>query len=234
MIRFSDKLNQVHDRLHRAASAAGRDPGSIRLIAVSKTQPASAIRSLYQLGQRQFGENYLQEALDKQAQLADLADIQWHFIGPIQSNKTRDIASHFAWVHSVDRLKVARRLSDQRDPALPPLNICLQLNPDGEASKSGVAPAQLAALAGEVARLPRLRLRGLMAIPAPRTDYPSQLAGFRAVADALAQLKQQADHDGPGGELDTLSMGMSGDMEAAIAAGATFVRIGTDLFGPRF
>jgi len=179
-----------------------------------------------QLGVRRFGENYLQEALQKIEALADL-DLEWHFIGPIQSNKTRAIAEHFDWVHSVDRLKIARRLNEQRPAALAPLNVCLQLNVSAEQSKSGAEPAQLAALAAEVAALPRLRLRGLMAIPAATEDVARQRAAFRCMGEAQAQLQAA------GLELDTLSMGMSGDLEAAIAEGATLVRIGTALFGPR-
>jgi len=200
-----------------------RDPADVGLLAVSKTQPAAAIREAFAAGLRDFGENYLQEALDKQAALADLA-LTWHFIGPIQSNKTKPIAEHFAWVHSVDRLKIAQRLSDQRPAGLPPLNVCLQVNVSGEASKSGCAPEDLQPLAQAVAGLPRLHLRGLMCIPAPSDDPAEQHAAFarlRALRDAL------------GLGLDTLSMGMSQDLEAAIAEGATWVRIGTALFGAR-
>jgi len=190
---------------------------------VSKTKPAAAVREAHACGQRDFGENYLQEALNKQAELSDLA-LTWHFIGPIQSNKTRPIAEHFAWVHSVDRLKIAQRLSEQRPAHLPPLNICLQVNVSGEASKSGCAPEELPALALAVSQLPNLRLRGLMTIPEPTRDVAQQHA-------ACARLRQLRDDLNL--ELDVLSMGMSDDLEAAIAEGATWVRIGTALFGAR-
>lgn len=178
----------------------------------------------YRLGQRDFGESYLQEALAKQARLTDF-DIVWHFIGPIQSNKTRAIASHFSWVHSVDRLKIAQRLSDQRPPQLPPLNVCIEVNVSGEASKSGTALAGLPDLAAAVARLPRLKLRGLMAIPAPTDEFEQQRAAFRALRQALEALPSEG--------LDTLSMGMSDDLEAAVYEGSTMVRVGSAIFGPR-
>jgi pyridoxal phosphate enzyme (YggS family) len=190
---------------------------------VSKTKPAAAIRQAFAAGVRDFGENYLQEALEKQLELGDLPLI-WHFIGPIQSNKTKAIAEHFAWVHSVDRLKIAQRLSDQRPAHLPALNICLQVNVSGEASKSGCNPDELPALAQAVTQLPNLRLRGLMTIPEPTDDVARQHAAF-------ARLREL--QDGLGLDLDTLSMGMSHDLEAAIAEGATWVRIGTALFGAR-
>jgi pyridoxal phosphate enzyme (YggS family) len=198
----------------------------VTLVAVSKTRPATAIRSAYEEGQRDFGENYLQEALEKIAAFPGEA-LVWHFIGPIQSNKTRAIAEHFDWVHSVDRLKLARRLNDQRPPDMPPLNVCLQVNISGEASKSGVEPEALAALATSVAELPRLRLRGLMAIPAASDDPEQQRRPFRALREALERLRAD------GLALDTLSMGMTNDLEAAIAEGATLVRVGTAIFGPR-
>ncbi len=200
-----------------------RDPASVGLLAVSKTQPAAAIRDAFAAGLRDFGENYLQEALDKQAELDDLP-LTWHFIGPIQSNKTKAIAEHFDWVHSVDRLKIAQRLSDQRPATLPPLNVCLQVNVSGEASKSGCAPQEVQQLARAITALPRLRLRGLMCIPAPSEDPAEQRAAFAR----LRQLRDELALD-----LDTLSMGMSQDLEAAIAEGATWVRIGTALFGAR-
>jgi pyridoxal phosphate enzyme (YggS family) len=193
------------------------------LLAVSKTKPAQALREAYAAGLRDFGENYLQEALGKQLELADLPLI-WHFIGPIQSNKTRAIAEHFDWVHSVDRLKIAQRLSEQRPAELPPLNICIQVNVSGEASKSGCTPADLPALAEAISTLPRLKLRGLMAIPEPTEDRAEQDAAFAAVQRLQASLNLP---------LDTLSMGMSHDLESAIAQGATWVRIGTALFGAR-
>ncbi len=224
MTSISERLAATRARLVAAEAAAGRAAGSVGLIAVSKSHPASAIREAYGLGQRDFGENYLQEALSKQEQLQDLA-IAWHFIGPIQSKKTRPLASHFAWVHSVDRLKIAQRLSEQRPEELPPLNICIQVNVSGEASKSGIAISELRELAEAVVELPRLRLRGLMAIPAPDTDTANQRLAFRRLREALTSL------DLPG--LDTLSMGMSDDLEAAVAEGATLVRIGTAIFGAR-
>jgi len=223
MSTIADNLSALAERIDSAARAVGRDPASIQLLAVSKTKPASAIREINAAGVRDVGENYLQEALTKQGELRDLPLI-WHFIGPIQSNKTKAIAEHFDWVHSVDRLKIAQRLSEQRPAGLPPLNICLQVNVSGEDSKSGCAPADLPALANAVAALPNLRLRGLMAIPEPTEDRAEQEAAF-------ASLRQLQERLGLG--LDTLSMGMSHDLEAAIAQGATWVRIGTALFGAR-
>ncbi|GLO56025.1 YggS family pyridoxal phosphate-dependent enzyme [Pseudomonas sp. LAIL14HWK12:I7] len=223
MSTIADNLSALAARIASAAQAAGRDPASIQLLAVSKTKPASAIREIYAAGVRDVGENYLQEALTKQEALRDLPLI-WHFIGPIQSNKTKAIAEHFDWVHSVDRLKIAQRLSEQRPAALAPLNICLQVNVSGEDSKSGCAPADLPALTEAVAKLPNLRLRGLMAIPEPSDDRAAQEAAFAS----LRTLQQRL-----GLGLDTLSMGMSHDLEAAIAQGATWVRIGTALFGAR-
>jgi hypothetical protein len=208
-----------------AARQSVRNPDEILLLGASKEQPAAAIRALASLGLKDFGENYVQDALEKQAQLADLP-LTWHFIGHIQSNKTRDIANHFDWVHSVDRLKIARRLSDQRE--LPTaLNLCLEVNIDEEPSKSGLDPAETAGVAAEVAGLPNVRLRGLMAIPRPESDPVLQRAAFRRVRALYEALRAG------GLELDTLSMGMSADMRAAIAEGATIVRIGTALFGPR-
>ena len=223
MSTIAKNIAKVRTRIREAAQACGRDPESVGLLAVSKTKPAAAVREAHACGQRDFGENYLQEALNKQAELGDL-ELTWHFIGPIQSNKTRPIAEHFAWVHSVDRLKIAQRLSEQRPTQLPPLNICLQVNVSGEASKSGCAPEELAALAQAVSQLPNLRLRGLMTIPEPTSDLAQQHA-------ACARLRQLRDDLNL--ELDVLSMGMSDDLEAAIAEGATWVRIGTALFGAR-
>jgi pyridoxal phosphate enzyme (YggS family) len=222
----NDRLHVVQTRIARAAAEAGRDAATVRLLAVSKTFGAAAVRDLAACGQREFGENYLQEALDKQAQLRDLP-LLWHFIGPIQSNKTRSIAEHFSWVHSVDRLKIAERLSAQRPAGLPPLQVCIEVNVSGEASKGGVATAGLPALADAVAALPGMQLRGLMAIPAPATDVAAQRAAFRQVRAAFEALVAR------GHPLDTLSMGMSADLEAAILEGATIVRIGTALFGER-
>ncbi|WP_040259555.1 YggS family pyridoxal phosphate-dependent enzyme [Pseudomonas massiliensis] len=223
MSTIADNLSSVSARIRSATLAAGRPENAVNLLAVSKTKPADAIREAHAAGQRHFGENYLQEALAKQIELTGL-ELTWHFIGPIQSNKTRAIAEHFAWVHSVDRLKIAQRLAEQRPAELPPLNICLQVNISGEASKAGCDPAELPALATAVAALPNLRLRGLMAIPEPCADPQRQQAVF-------AQVKTL--RDSLGLDLDTLSMGMSDDLEAAVAQGATWVRIGTALFGAR-
>ncbi|OZY38416.1 YggS family pyridoxal phosphate-dependent enzyme [Pseudomonas lundensis] len=223
MSTIADNIAQVEARIRAAALAVQRDVTSVHLLAVSKTKPAAALRDAYAAGLRDFGENYLQEARAKQVELADLP-LCWHFIGPIQSNKTRDIAEHFAWVHSVDRLKIAQRLSEQRPDGLPPLNICIQVNVSGEASKSGCAPADLPALAHAISALPRLTLRGLMAIPEPTDERAEQDAAFAKVRELQEGLNMG---------LDTLSMGMSHDLESAIAQGATWVRIGTALFGAR-
>lgn len=198
------------------------------LLAVSKTFPAVTVREAVAAGQHRFGENYVQEALDKMAELADLRDqIEWHMIGPIQSNKTRAVAEHFDWVHTVDRLKIAQRLSDQRPAHLPPLQVCIQVNTSGEDSKSGVTPDEALALAREVAALPRLRLRGVMALPAPTADAAEQHRQLAEVRVVHEHLRSQ------GLPLDTLSMGMSADLEAAVAQGSTMVRVGTALFGQR-
>ena len=223
MSTIAENIAKVGARIREAAQASQRNFADIGLLAVSKTKPADAIREAHAAGVCDFGENYLQEALEKQTQLADLPLI-WHFIGPIQSNKTRPIAEHFDWVHSVDRLKIAQRLSEQRPAHLPALNICLQVNISGEESKSGCSPEELTALARAVVALPNLRLRGLMAIPEPTDDVAAQHAAF-------ARLRQLRDELAL--NLDTLSMGMSHDLEAAIAEGATWVRIGTALFGAR-
>ena len=223
MSTIAENIAKVRARIREAAQASQRDSAAIGLLAVSKTKPAAAIREAFACGQRDFGENYLQEALGKQAELGDL-DLIWHFIGPIQSNKTKALAEHFDWVHSVDRLKIAQRLSEQRPAHLPPLNICLQVNVSGEASKSGCTPEELLGLARVVTQLPHLKLRGLMTIPEP-TDDPA------AQRPPLARLRQLRDELGLG--LDCLSMGMSQDLEAAVAEGATWVRIGSALFGAR-
>jgi hypothetical protein len=220
------RLQTVQARIDEALKRYRREPGSVTLLAVSKTRSSAELRALAAAGVRRFGENYLQEALEKIATLQDLA-LEWHFIGPIQSNKTREIAAHFDWVHSVDRLKIARRLSEQRPAGLPALNICLQVNVSAEQSKSGVSLEELPALARQVAALPRLKLRGLMAIPAPAEGLEAQRLPFARMHQALEQLNAE------GLALDTLSMGMSSDLEAAVAEGATLVRIGTALFGPR-
>jgi len=221
-------LHTVLNRIGNACRRSGRPVDSVTLLAVSKTFPADAVRDAFGAGCRQFGENYVQEALDKIAALADLRpQLTWHLIGPLQSNKTRPVAEAFDWVHSVDRLKIAQRLSEQRPPQLPPLQVCLQVNISGEASKSGLAPAEVPAVAQAVAALPRLRLRGLMAIPEPVGDEAAQRAPHRALRALLAALNDQ------GLALDTLSMGMSADLEAAVAEGATIVRVGTAIFGGR-
>ena len=226
MNNIEKNLNDIHVRIASAANASGRAAESIVLLAVSKRKPASDIRLAHDCGQRDFGENYLQEALLKQHELQDL-DINWHFIGAIQSNKTRSIAEAFDWVHCVDRLKIATRLSEQRPATLAPLNICIQVNIDHEASKAGIELSELDDLARAIAVLPGIRLRGLMAIPAPRTHYSGQCEAFARLAAALASLQQQ------GLDCDTLSMGMTQDMDAAIAQGSTLVRIGTAIFGER-
>ena len=228
MATIDTRLQTVKGRIAKACAQAGRDVQSVTLLAVSKTQDAQAVREAAERGQADFGENYVQEALDKIAELAPLrARLRWHLIGPLQSNKTRLVAEAFDWVHTVDRLKIAQRLAEQRPPQLAPLQVCLQVNVSGEASKSGVAPAELPALAHAVAALPRLQLRGLMAIPEPAHDPAAQRAPHRLLATLLAELRAQ------GLALDTLSMGMSADLEAAVAEGATIVRVGTALFGER-
>jgi pyridoxal phosphate enzyme (YggS family) len=208
-------------RIEAAARAAGRDPGEVRLLAVSKTHAPALVREAAAAGQRAFGENYVQEALDKMAQLEDLP-LEWHLVGPLQSNKTRVVAERFHWVHSVDREKVARRLSEQRPAGMAPLNVLVQVNASGEASKSGVAPAQVAALAAAIAGMKTLRLRGLMAIPEPGAAQ----SRFREIGELFRGLRDEF-------SWDTLSLGMSDDLEAAIAAGSTMVRVGTAIFGAR-
>jgi pyridoxal phosphate enzyme (YggS family) len=222
-------LRALHERITKAARAAGRDPSSVRLLAVSKAFSATAIAEAARAGQRAFGENYVQEAVTKMDELANSADqpLEWHFIGPIQSNKTRAIAERFDWVQSVDRFKVAERLAEQRPANLPLLNVLLQVNVSGEASKGGVAPDELSQLAASVVRLPRLRLRGLMAIPAPETDIARQRIAFAHTNKLFRQLR------GDGLKIDVLSMGMSDDLDSAIAEGSTMVRIGTAIFGAR-
>jgi pyridoxal phosphate enzyme (YggS family) len=231
MSSIGRKLQEIKGRIATACVAAGRHANAVTLLAVSKTQPADAVREAAAAGQRDFGENYVQEALDKMADLRDLRDLplRWHLIGPLQSNKTRVVAEAFDWVHSVDRLKIAERLAAQRPPQLPPLQLCLQVNVSGEASKSGVAPADLPALAQAVAALPpdRVCLRGLMAIPAPAHTPEARRAPHRALREMAAALQSRGLH------LDTLSMGMSDDLEAAVLEGATLVRIGTAIFGAR-
>ena len=225
-IDVARRLADVRRRIDETATRYDRDPGDVHLVAISKTKPAALVSSALDAGQHDFGENYLQDALGKIETLAD-RDIAWHFVGDIQSNKTRDIAAHFAWAHAVDRFKIARRLSDQRPEGAAPLNICIQVNIDAEASKSGLAPEDVAELADRMAELPGIRLRGLMAIPSVSEDFDTQrrpFAALRALRDDL---------NARGHALDVLSMGMSANMEAAIAEGATHVRIGTAIFGPR-
>lgn len=224
MPTIPQRLCNILSQIRQAEKNSQRKPGSVQLLAVSKTKPATDIICAYQAGQRHFGESYLQEALAKQ-QVLGAFNITWHFIGPIQSNKTKPIASHFNWVHSVDRLKIAQRLSEQRPEHLPPLNICLQVNISHETSKSGIGLDELPQLADEVSLLPNLRLRGVMAIPAPQSDYELQRQPYRQLYQAVACLNRP--------ELDTFSFGMSDDLNAAIAEGATLVRIGTALFGVR-
>lgn len=224
MPAITERLQHLQAAIRSAELAVSRTPGSVQLVAVSKTKPAAAVAAAYQAGQRHFGESYVQEALCKQQALAHF-NITWHFIGPLQSNKTRAIAAQFAWVHSVDRLKIAQRLSEQRPGYLPPLNVCLQVNISEEKSKSGVSLAELPRLIDAVKNLPRLRLRGVMTIPAPEHDYEKQRLPYRKLHDFVCHL------DMP--QLDTFSFGMSDDLQAAIAEGSTLVRIGTALFGVR-
>lgn len=219
-------LQAVHGRIAAACAEAGRDPQSVALLAVSKTFPATAIREAWAAGQRAFGESYVQEALTKQAELVDLA-IEWHYIGPLQRNKTRHVAEHFTWVHGIDRADIADRLARQRPECLPSLQVCVQVNLGGESSKRGVSPREALALARRVAELPRLRLRGFMTIPPPSDDPQTQRTHFRVLADVLREARER------GLAVDTLSMGMSHDLEAAIAEGATIVRVGTAIFGVR-
>ncbi|GAB1383848.1 MAG TPA: YggS family pyridoxal phosphate-dependent enzyme [Ottowia sp.] len=228
MTTIAAKLQHVRARIATACQQAGRNVQDVTLLAVSKTFGPEAVRAAAAAGQRDFGENYIQEGVDKIAALADLRDqLRWHCIGPIQSNKTRLVAEQFDWAHGVDRLKTAERLSAQRPPGLPPLNLCLQVNIDGGPTKSGVAPAEALALAQAVAALPRLRLRGLMTIPDPAPDFEAA----RAVHASARALFDQLNAAGLG--LDTLSMGMSDDLEAAVAAGSTMVRVGSAIFGTR-
>ena len=226
MTPISANLQAVHARIEAAARSAGRDAGDISLLAVSKTWSAGHVRDAAAASQRAFGENYVQEGVAKVAELAPLG-LEWHFIGPLQSNKTRPVAEHFDWVHSVERMKIAERLSEQRPAGMAPLNVCLQVNVSGEASKSGCAPEEAVALAKAIAVLPNLRLRGLMCIPEPVEDVEAQRQPFRQLRELYEQLR------GDGLPLDTLSMGMSHDIETAIAEGATVVRVGTAIFGER-
>ncbi|MEO1596170.1 MAG: YggS family pyridoxal phosphate-dependent enzyme [Pseudomonadota bacterium] len=226
MIRVTENLNKVRERLQNAARVAGREPSEIRLLAVSKRHSVASIEAAAEAGQRDFGENFVAEGLGKIEALT-ARDLCWHYIGAIQSNKTRDIAAHFDWIHTVDRLKIARRLSEQRPDDRPPLEICLQVNVDDEPQKAGVRPTEVAELAEQVASLPRLRLRGLMCLPRQRADSEAQREPFAALRHLFEALRPQH------ASLDTLSMGMTGDLEAAVLEGATIVRIGTAIFGPR-
>lgn len=223
---LAHRLAAVRERINAACQKAGRDPGEVTLLAVSKTFPPDALREAWQAGQHCFGESYVQEALAKQAVLADLP-IEWHFIGPLQSNKTRAVAENFAWLHSLDRAKIARRLSEQRPEHLPPLSVCIEVNLSGEATKSGCHPDAVEELCRLVASLPRLRLRGLMTIPEPTPDMALLRRRFAALRELRERLNAQ------GFALDTLSMGMSDDLEAAILEGATIVRVGSAIFGQR-
>ena len=226
MNEIPERLARVRQRIHDAAVACARDPGDIALLAVSKTKPASDVRAAYAAGQRLFGENYLQDAVAKIAELDDCS-IEWHFIGRIQGNKAGDISRHFAWVHGLDKLRHAELLDRHRPAGLPPLQVCLQVNLSAESSKGGVDATAVQGLAEAVVRLPRLRLRGLMTMPDPHAPAERQRADFARLRELRDEL------NAAGLDLDTLSMGMSGDMEAAIAEGSTMVRIGTDIFGPR-
>jgi len=225
---IADKLARVHERIASACASAGRPVESVTLLVVSKTFGSDAVRAAHAAGEHRFGENYVQEGLEKILSLGELRErIEWHLIGPLQSNKTRVVAEHFDWVHTVDRLKLAERLSAQRPAALPPLDICLQVNISGEASKAGLAPRDVAEVALAVASLPRLNLRGLMAIPEPAGDFEIQRRPHRALREVFEALQAE------GLPLDTLSMGMSADLEAAIAEGSTLVRVGSAIFGER-
>lgn len=229
MVSIEKNITSVKQRIDQAVTQAGRDPKSLKLLAVSKTRPASDIEEAFIKGLSAFGENYLQEAIEKINSLATLG-AEWHFIGPLQSNKTRQVAEHFDWVHSVDRIKIAKRLSEQRPDHLPPINICLQVNIDAEPSKSGVLPEDAIDLALIISDLPNIHLRGLMAIPKASSTSDAQRQPFRALRLLKEQVNQQLDNSQ---KLDTLSMGMSGDIEAAILEGSTILRVGTDIFGPR-
>lgn len=228
MTKIRNQLDHINQRITRALTHSGRTPDQpVLLLAVSKRHPLGKIQTLYELGLRDFGESYVQEALEK-IQQNNHTDIIWHFIGPIQSNKTRDIARHFHWVHSVDRIKIAQRLSSQRPETMPPLNICLQINISEEAQKSGFSTTEVFSVIEEISQLPHLRLRGLMAIPKAEAAIDRQKQAFRQLRELMQQLNEQFQLN-----MDTLSMGMSADLEAAIAEGATIIRIGTALFGPR-
>jgi len=227
MFHYEKAWQDVRSRIARAAQEAGRDPDSVRLVAVSKTFPADAIRAVHALGQRDFGENYVQEGAAKMAGLTDLPDIRWHLIGPLQSNKAALAASSFAWIETIDRAKIATRLAAARSPGMPAVDVCVQVNVSGESSKSGIAPDEAVSLATTVAALPGLRLRGIMGIPEPTPDVRVRRLRFRQLRECFDACR------GAGLEVDTLSMGMSADLEDAISEGATLVRVGTAIFGAR-
>ena len=229
MNSLSSSWQHVHDRIAAACQAGGRSMGSVQLLAVSKTFPAAAVAAVAALGQRDFGENYVQEGVDKITALQGVAGLVWHCIGPLQSNKTRQVAEHFDWVHSVDRLKIAQRLSEQRPAHLPPLQVCLQVNIDGGPTKAGVAPSEALALAQAVAALPRLVLRGVMTIPDAVDGFEAQLAVHTQAKRLFDELQTALDLP----HFDTLSLGMSADLEAAVQAGSSMVRVGTAVFGSR-
>lgn len=230
MTTIHTTLHKVHQRIHSACMAAGRDPHSVTLLAVSKTQDALALREAFAAGQIAFGENYIQEALEKMAALADLP-LEWHCIGPLQSNKTRPVAEHFDWVHTIDRLKVAQRLSEQRPAHLPPLQVCIQVNIDGGETKAGIAPHDTLALAQAITALPRLSLRGIMTLPEPAITFEAQCAIHESASVLFQQIKTALGEQATA--FNTLSMGMTGDLEAAIQSGSTMVRVGTAIFGGR-
>ena len=234
MASIQNNLAQTRARILQAAKACGRSPNEIQLLAVSKTFPAEDIRTAFSLGQKLFGENYVQEGIAKVQALHDLRpEIEWHFIGPIQSNKTKDVAEHFDWVHSIDRLKIAQRLNDQRPEHMAPIQVCVQVNISGEASKSGVMPIELLNLCQHISEMPRLRLRGLMSIPEPTDDITLQKKAHRSLFELLQTLRNSTELDQSKVQLDTLSMGMSSDIDAAISEGSTMVRVGTAIFGKR-
>ena len=227
MFHYEKSWQDVRSRIARAAHACGRDPGAVRLVAVSKTFPAEAVRAVHALGQREFGENYVQEGAKKMAGLADLTDISWHLVGPLQSNKAATAATSFSWVQTVDRMKIALRLSAARPADAPRLDVCIEVNAGGEASKSGVPPGEAVVLGAAVASLPGLRLRGIMGIPEPTADAKLRRTRFRVLRECFDGCRAA------GLDVDTLSMGMSADFEDAIAEGATLVRVGTAIFGAR-
>lgn len=227
MTIIEDNLDAIRKTIHHAASIVNRDASKIRLIAVSKTKPVEALVAAYDAGQKEFGENYVQEGCDKVTNLKQYKDITWHFIGPIQSNKTKDVAHHFHWVHTISREKIAQRLNDQRPSNMPPINVCIQVNLQQEATKAGVTLEQIKPLAEQIQQMPNLRLRGLMAIPKPSESEAETLATFQAIQHAFLALQSQYP------SVDTLSLGMSSDIPQAIASGSTMVRVGTAIFGKR-